>query len=112
MKLNSITLALAAAMCLPALASNPLYNEPLTGDSHIYKCRSTPEGWYCALVAETAGDRDLENVDWLELARATRAARGGSLGAPTELCANVHGGSGCCHIIGTLPDGTVYIECG
>jgi hypothetical protein len=112
-KLKSLTLAMAAAICLPALASNPLYNEPLTGDGRIYKCRSTPEGWYCALVAETDGDRDLDNVDWVELAAATRAAREARLGSPVDACINTHGGSGCCRRISApLPDGTVYIECG
>jgi hypothetical protein len=112
-KLKIIALAFATAITVPALASNPLINEQFTGDSRIYKCRSTPEGWYCARVLDTTGNSDPDNVDWLEIAAATRAARAERVGgAPVDACVNSHGGSACCRRIGSMPDGTVYIECG
>ncbi len=126
-------LGLAALLALSGLAfGGPLLNEPVVGVSDepspeetIYRCYRDPHYEYpvCKKVdieADEPAQPTLEQQ--AEVAAAQRAALFALPvratvrlleGSPTELCSSTtHGASGCCRVVGTLPDGDVIIECG
>jgi len=114
------------ATCL-ALISIAAFAAPPAATETIYKCyRDGYDPPVCVPVAHGAGDYDPEAIDIAEVVAASRAAQTGkaqrimrrlsdgkiaAVGPIVDGCANSHGQSGCCQIIGGY-DGIVYIQCG